>query len=123
MRKYSLTVLASFLSFVTANFVINQPVEASVVCEMNTISYHNDSLEKCILGQNKNIKLAGIQGEKYQIPCQAKSYIIFNRKGKFFSCQLARDIRVQKGDCPAQSNIFVAVGKKGNPSIRCWQFR
>lgn len=122
MKKYSLTILASFLSVVTANFVVNYPAKASVVCEMNTISYHNYNLEKCILGQNINVKLAGIQGEKYQVPCQAKSYIIFNRKGKFFSCQLAKDIRVQKGDCPAKSNIFVAVSKKGNQSIRCWQF-
>ncbi|MDJ0675804.1 MAG: hypothetical protein QNJ36_10560 [Calothrix sp. MO_167.B42] len=122
MKKYSSTILASFLSIVTANFVVNQPAKASVVCEMDTISYHNNNLEKCILGQNVNIKLAGIQGKQYKVPCQAKSYIIFNKKGKFFSCQLAQDIRVQKSDCPANSNIFVAVGKKGDPSIRCWYF-
>ncbi len=122
MKKYSLTILASFLSVVTANFVANQPVDASVVCEMNTVSYHNYNLEKCILGQNMSVRLAGIQGKQYKVPCQAKSYIIFNKQGKFFSCQLAKTIRVQKNNCPAKSNIFVAVGKTGDPSIRCWHF-
>jgi hypothetical protein len=129
MKKYSdyLTLLASSLSLLAANLVVTQPAKAAVVCEMDTISYHNYQLEKCVLGRNFNVKLAGVQGVKYNVPCQAKSYIVFNKKGQLQSCQLAQTIRIPKGNaidnCPAKANIFVAIGKKGDPSISCWHFR
>ncbi|MDJ0616719.1 MAG: hypothetical protein QNJ63_08225 [Calothrix sp. MO_192.B10] len=129
MKKYSsyLNILASSLSILTANFAISQPAKASIVCEMDTIIYQNYQLEKCILGKNFSAKVATIQGTKYTVPCQAKSYIIFNQKGQLKSCQLSKTIRIRKGNsidsCPAKTNISVAVSRKGNPYISCRYFR
>ena len=62
MKNYSskLTFLTSFLSILATNLIINQPIKASVVCEIDTIRYHNYQLEKCILGKSLSYELAGI---------------------------------------------------------------
>ena len=63
MKNYSnkLTFLTSFISILATNLIINQPIKASEVSEMDTISYHNYQLEKCILGKNLSYELAGMQ--------------------------------------------------------------
>ena len=56
-----LTINIIPISIIANILIINQPIKASEVSEMDTISYHNYQLEKCILGKNLSYELAGMQ--------------------------------------------------------------
>jgi len=119
-----LAVLTSSLGLVSINFAVSLPAQASVVCEVGTISNHqNGSLATCILGQNTNMQLYSPSSGSSNFECQAKQFISFDDKAQFKSCQLSQEIKIIKGNsietCPAEYKVYVSVSTNGIQSITC----
>lgn len=126
MRFYSQSW--AFLTYswglLTISFAMSLPAQASIVCEPGTIINHaNNSLAACNLGQNMTLQLSSSSSGISNFPCRAKSYISFDDKGQFKSCQLAEDIEIRQGNsitkCLAEYRVNVSVLTNGTLSINC----
>ncbi len=108
----------------TISLAVSLPAQASIVCEPGTIGNHpNNSLAGCILGQDMTVQLSSSNAGTANFPCRAKSYISFDDKGQFQSCQLAQDIQIKQGNsitkCPADYKVNVSASNNGILSINC----
>ncbi len=129
MRFYSHSW--AFLTYswglLTISFAVSLPAQASIVCEPGTIiNYTNNSLAGCILGQDMTVQLSSANAGTSNFPCRAKSYISFDDKGQFQSCQLAQEIEIKQGNsitkCPADYRVSVSVSENGIFSINCSRY-
>ncbi|MBD2496804.1 hypothetical protein [Nostoc sp. FACHB-280] len=111
-------------SFLTINFGISSPAEAAISCETGTVVYHpNNSLATCSLAQNINVQVSSPTIGTSNFPCKAKSYIVFDEKGQFNSCELSEEIQIRTGNvvetCPAEYKVRVSFSNQGVLSINC----
>ncbi|MCC5636135.1 hypothetical protein LC593_09735 [Nostoc sp. CHAB 5844] len=121
-QGFALLTLASGL--LSINFGISLPAQAAISCEPGTVNYYlNNSLATCLLAQNVNVQVSSSVSGTSNFPCKAKSYILFDEKGQFSSCQLSEQIQIRKGNlvetCPAEYKVQVAVSNTGVFSITC----
>lgn len=126
MKSFSsgLAFFSSVCSFLTLNFAISLPAQASISCLPATISkYPNGSLASCVLAHNTNVQVASPYTGTANFPCKAQNYILFNEQGQFQTCWLAVDIKIKQGNstetCPADYQIKVAIASNGNLAIYC----
>ncbi|MBN3883171.1 MAG: hypothetical protein V7K64_24735 [Nostoc sp.] len=119
--------LTSSLGLSTINFAFTLPAQAGVECEAgNMIYYPNGSLLTCILEQNITVQVSSSLSGTSNFPCRGKSYISFNEKGQFHTCELADDIQIKTGNsveiCPAEYRIYVSTSDDGKKSVICRQY-
>ncbi|OCQ94187.1 hypothetical protein BCD64_05305 [Nostoc sp. MBR 210] len=98
--------------------------KAAISCETGTVIYHpNNSLATCSLAQNVNVQVSSPATGTSNFPCKANSYIFFNEKGQFNSCELSEEIKIRTGNvvetCEAEYKIRVAFSDQGVLSINC----
>ncbi|MEH1832323.1 MAG: hypothetical protein V7L29_09660 [Nostoc sp.] len=123
----SFVFLTFSLGFFTTNFAFTLPAKAAIECEAgNMIYYPNGSLLTCILEQNLTVQVSSSLLGTANFPCRGKSYISFDEKGQFHTCELADDIQIKTGNsvetCPAEYRIYVSTSDDGNKSIICRQY-
>jgi hypothetical protein len=109
---------------ITISLTAALPAQASIVCEPGTITnYSNRSLAACILAHNTNVQVSSPRAGRFNFPCLAKSYILFDEKGQFKQCQLAEEIELREGNslrkCPAEYRVYVSELNNGMLSINC----
>ncbi|QMS89424.1 hypothetical protein HUN01_18235 [Nostoc edaphicum CCNP1411] len=123
----SFVFITSSLGLSTINFAFTLPVKAAIQCEAgNIIYYPNGSLLTCILEQNITVQVSSSLSGISNFPCRGKSYISFDEKGQFHTCELADDIQITTGNsfetCSAEYRIYVSTSDDGNKSIICRQY-
>ncbi|MBU7587034.1 MAG: hypothetical protein KAF91_29990 [Nostoc sp. TH1S01] len=124
LSTHSFALLTLLSSLLTINFSISLPAQAAISCETGTVTYHpNNSLATCSLAQNVNVQVYNPVAGTSNFPCKAKSYIVFDEKGQFNSCELSEKIQIRTGNvvetCQAEYKVRVAVSDKGVLSITC----
>ncbi|MEH1969285.1 MULTISPECIES: hypothetical protein [unclassified Nostoc] len=123
----SYTLLTSSLGLFLINFAFPLPAKAAIECEAgNMIYYPNGSLLTCVLEQNITVQVSSSLSGTSNFSCRGKTYISFNEKGQFHTCELADDIQIRTGNsfekCPAEYRIYVSTSDDGNQSIICRQY-
>ncbi|GBE94114.1 hypothetical protein [Nostoc cycadae] len=121
-QGFALLTIAS--SLLTINFGISLPAQAAIACEPGTVVYYpNNSLATCLLAQKMNVQVSSPVAGTSNFPCKAKSYIVFDEKGQFTSCELSEKIQIRNGNlvetCLAEYRVKFAVSDKGVVSITC----
>ncbi|MDB9371819.1 hypothetical protein [Nodularia sphaerocarpa] len=126
MKFYSqsLAFLTYSWGLLTISVAVSLPAQASIVCEPGTIINHtNNSLAACVLGQEMTVQVSSANAGTSNFDCRAKSYISFDDKGQFQSCQLAQEIEIKQGNsltkCPEDYRVSVSALTNGNLSINC----
>ncbi len=123
----SFAFLTSSLGLLTINFAFPAPAKAAFECEPDNIIYYpNGSLLTCILEQNMNVQFSSSLSGTSNFTCRGKSYISFDDKGQFHTCELAHNIEIRTGNlvemCPLEYRIYVATSDDGSKSIICRQY-